>query len=133
MSENKDSHLQGVRHSLAHLLAASVVEMYPGAKNAIGPAIQNGFYQDFETPKPISDEDLPKIEAHMRELYKKWGKFERKEVGLDQARKQFAWNPYKVELAEEFVKGDKQLTFYISGGFVDLCKGGHIEDMQQVN
>src|SRR5215471_12134592 len=131
MSENKDSHLQGVRHSLAHLLAASVVEMYPGAKNAIGPAIDNGFYQDFETPKPISDDDLPKIEAYMRELYKKWGKFTRKEATIEEARKQFAWNPYKLELAEEFAEGGKQLTFYTSGDFVHLCKGGHIDDMRE--
>jgi threonyl-tRNA synthetase len=133
MQPKEDKHLQGIRHSLAHLLAASVVEMYPGAKNSIGPAVENGFYQDFETPKPISDEDLPKIEARMRELYKKWGKFMRKEATIEEARKQFAWNPYKLELAEEFAKGGKQLTFYISGDFVDLCKGGHVDDMRQVD
>lgn len=132
-TQEKTDRLNNVRHSLAHLLAATVVEMYPGAKNAIGPAIENGFYQDFETPHPISDEDLPKIEAHMRELLKTWGEFSRKEVALDEARRQFAWNPYKVELAEEIAQGDKQLTFYTSGNFVDLCKGGHIENMRDVD
>src|SRR3981081_370191 len=102
MEESKRAHLQSIRHSLAHLLAASVVEMYPGSKNAIGPAIENGFYQAFETQHPISNEDLPKIETHMRELYKKWSLFSRKEVTAEEARNQFAWNPYKLELLEEF-------------------------------
>lgn len=128
-----DEKLQGIRHSLAHLLAATVIEMYPGAKNAIGPAIENGFYQDFETPQPISEEDFPKIEAKMREKLKTWAAFERQEVSLDEARKQFAWNPYKLELIEEFAEGGKQLTFYKSGDFVDLCKGGHADDARDIN
>jgi threonyl-tRNA synthetase len=129
----ENSHVMSIRHSLAHLLAATVVEMYPGAKNAIGPAIEDGFYQDFETPVTISDEDLPKIEARMREVLKTWGAFTRKEVGIEEARQQFSWNPYKLELAEEFAEGGKQLTFYTSGEFVDLCRGGHVEDAHEIN
>jgi threonyl-tRNA synthetase len=132
-NQQDNSHVMGIRHSLAHLLAATVVEMYPGAKNAIGPAIEDGFYQDFETPVTISDEDLPKIEARMREVLKTWGAFERKEVGIEEARKQFDWNPYKLELAEEFAEGGKQLTFYTSGQFVDLCRGGHVDDAHEIN
>ena len=128
-----NQHILGIRHSLAHLLAATIVEMYPGAKNAIGPAIENGFYQDFETPEPISEEDFPKIEKRMREKLKSWGAFERKEVGVDEARKQFAWNPYKLELIDEFAEGGKQLTFYISGDFIDLCRGGHVDDAHEIN
>jgi threonyl-tRNA synthetase len=127
------NHVEGIRHSLAHLLAATVVEMYPGAKNAIGPAIENGFYQDFETPQPITDEDLPKIEAKMREVLKTWGAFERQEVSVDEARKQFDWNPYKSELIEDFSKDGKQLTFYTSGSFIDLCRGGHVDDAHEIN
>lgn len=130
---NDQSKLQGIRHSLAHLLAATVLETYPGSKNAIGPAIEDGFYQDFETPAPIKDEDLPKIEARMREILKTWGKFERREVNIDEARSQFAWNPYKLELIEDLAKEDKQLTFYTSGEFIDLCRGGHIDDAQEIN
>ncbi len=115
------------RHTLAHLLAASVREIYPGAKNAIGPAIDNGFYQDFELPTPISDKDLPKIEKKMQELLKQWKSFERKEVTPTEAKKEFAWNEYKVELIEEFSKENKQLTFYTVDGFIDLCRGGHSE------
>jgi threonyl-tRNA synthetase len=125
--------LQSIRHSLAHLLAATVVEMYPGAKNAIGPAIEDGFYQDFETPASIKDEDLPKIEARMREVLKSWGKFERREVNPDEAREQFAWNPYKLELIEDFAKNSQQLTFYTSGSFIDLCRGGHVDDAHEIN
>jgi threonyl-tRNA synthetase len=133
MAEKEVSQLHGIRHSLAHLLAATVVEMYPGAKNAIGPAIEDGFYQDFETPTPITDEDLPKIEARMREVLKTWGSFERSEVSIDDARKQFDWNPYKLELIEDFAKDSKQITFYKSGDFIDLCKGGHVESATEIN
>lgn len=131
--QEENTHVMEIRHSLAHLLAATVIEMYPGAKNAIGPAIENGFYQDFDTPVPISDEDLPKIEGRMREMLKTWGAFSRKEVSLEEARQQFAWNPYKLELSEELAEGGKQLTFYTSGEFVDLCRGGHIDDAHEIN
>lgn len=123
----KAEKLNNLRHTLAHLLAASVRELYPGAQNAIGPAVDDGFYQDFELPEPISDKDLPKIEKKMRELLKKWNAFERKEVTPEEAKKEFAWNKYKVELIEEFAKDEKNLTFYTCGGFIDLCKGGHLE------
>ncbi|MDO8594806.1 MAG: threonine--tRNA ligase [bacterium] len=120
-------HLAHIRHSLAHLLAASVRELYPGAKNAIGPSVDDGFYQDFELPQPISDKDLGKIEQKMREKIKDWKLFERSEVTPEEAKKEFAWNEYKTELIEEFSKEGKKLTFYTVGGFVDLCKGGHVE------
>ena len=124
--------LSKVRHTLAHLLAASVRELYPGAKNAIGPSVENGFYQDFDLPTKVGDEDLPKIEAKMRELLKTWSTFERREVTPDEALKEFAWNEYKTELINEFSEGGKNLTFYTNGGFVDLCKGGHTEDAREI-
>lgn len=133
MADTQQTDLQAVRHSLAHLLAATVIEMYPGAKNAIGPAIEDGFYQDFDTQGSITEEDLPKIEAKMREKLKTWERFERREVSADEARQQFAWNPYKLELIEEFAKDNNTpLTFYTSGDFVDLCRGGHVEDARQI-
>src|SRR3989338_7301299 len=119
--------LSHLRHTLAHLLAASVRELYPGAQNAIGPSVDDGFYQDFDLPNPISDKDLPKIEKKMRELLKGWKEFEKKDVTPEEAKKEFAWNPYKIELIEEFAKEGKKLTFYTCGGFIDLCKGGHLE------
>jgi threonyl-tRNA synthetase len=127
------SHVEEIRHSLSHLLAAAVLELYPGTKNTTGPAIENGFYEDFDTSAPITSDDLPRIEAHMHKLLKTWGLFERREVNAEQARSQFAWNPYKLELIEDFAKENKQLTFYTSGKFIDLCRGGHVENAREIN
>lgn len=125
--ENND-HLEGIRHTSAHLLAAAVRALYPGAQNSIGPAIENGFYQDFDMGDvTISDADLPAIEEKMRELVKNWDAFERREVSAEEAKKEFAWNSYKCELIDEFSQDGKQLTLYTAGGFVDLCRGGHSE------
>ena len=120
--------LANKRHTLAHLLAASMRDLYPDAQNAIGPAVDNGFYQDFEMEEAISDADLPKIEKKMKDKLKEWKSFERKEVGKIDALKEFSWNKYKSELIEEFAKEGKDMTFYTVGGFVDLCKGGHSEN-----
>src|SRR3989338_3904531 len=103
----KTDRLHNIRHTLAHLLAASVRELYDGAQNAIGPSVDDGFYQDFDLPQAISLEDLPKIEKKMRELLKNWNDFERKEVTIEEAKKEFSWNPYKIELIEEFAKEEK--------------------------
>ena len=128
-----DDNLQPLRHSLAHLLAAAVLELYPGAQNSIGPAIENGFYQDFDMPEPISEDDLPKIEKKMREILKSWGTFEGREVTPEEARKEFAWNAYKLELIEELVKSNTPITLYTSGSFIDLCRGGHLDDAKSIN
>ena len=125
--------IEGIRHSLAHLLAAAVRALYPGAMNAIGPAIKNGFYQDFELPKPISQDDLPKIEAKMRELLPQWTKWTKKVVTLKDVEKEFGWNRYKMELAKEFARDKKTLTFYTCGGLIDLCKGGHAFALSEID
>jgi len=118
--------LEDKRHTLAHLLAATVREMYPGVKNAIGPATENGFYQDFDLGgQKISESDFPKIEALMRKKLKSWTTFERNEVSIEEALKEFAWNEYKCELIKEFTIDNKAITFYTAGDFLDLCKGGH--------
>lgn len=125
---NKDSNLEHKRHTLAHLLACAVRTLYPNAKNAIGPAIENGFYQDFDLVETISDKDLLNIEKEMKKILKTWKSFEKKDVSEKEALKEFDWNEYKCELIKDFSKDGKQLTFYTSGGFVDLCKGGHSEN-----
>lgn len=125
MDKNK---LGNLRHSCAHLLAAAVKLLWPGTHNAIGPSIENGFYQDFDFGQAkISEEDLPKIEKKMQELVQTWGPFQTKEVSPEQARKDFANNPYKLELLEEFAKEGKKITENDPGNFLDLCKGGHTE------
>lgn len=127
-------HTDHIRHTLAHLLAASVRALYPGAQNAIGPAIENGFYQDFDMGDvKLSDADLPKIEAKMKDLLKNWSTFEKREVTTEEALREFAWNTYKTELIQEFATDAKTLTFYTNGGFVDLCKGGHVENATAID
>jgi threonyl-tRNA synthetase len=128
---NSSKNLDPIRHSCAHLLAAAVKQIWPDAKNAIGPSIETGFYQDFDMGDiKLTDADFEKIETKMRELLKNWHAFEVKEVSVEQAKKDFADNPYKLELIEEFGEQGKKLTENDPGNFLDLCKGGHCEDPQ---
>lgn len=114
--------LELLRHSCAHLLAAAIMELYPEALPTIGPAVENGFYYDFDNLK-ISEENFPAIEAKMIELVNNWSDFTKIEVSSNEALKRFNHNPYKLELIEEYK--NKGLTLYKSGDFIDLCRGGH--------
>jgi len=125
--------LEHLRHSIAHLLAAAVLELYPDAKRAIGPAIENGFYYDIEFVEPISDEDLPKIEEKMRELLPSWNQFESREVDVKAAKKLFKDNPYKEELINELETKGETITIYKSGNYEDLCRGGHVENVKDID
>jgi len=120
----KDSSIDNLRHSCAHLLAAAVMKLYPQALRTIGPAIDKGFYYDFDDLK-ISEADLPAIEAKMHELSKTWDRFEGREVSPEEAKKIYKDNPYKLDLIEEFA--GQKLTIYKSGDYEDLCRGGHID------
>lgn len=126
--EESASGIEHARHTLAHLLAAAVLELHPDTKLTIGPAVENGFYYDFEFVEPISDKDLPKIEKAMRKLLPSWKEFSHREVSADEARKIFAANPYKIELIEEIVSKGEKITLYTCGKFTDLCRGGHVEN-----
>jgi threonyl-tRNA synthetase len=150
--------LKILRHSTAHLMAAAVQALFPEAKFAIGPSVEEGFYYDMELPRPLVPEDLPVIEAKMRELAAQQLSFDRRELGMDAA---LAWacesqQPYKVEILEalrdhgtsrapspeprapspkideelagEAEAGASQVTFYQTGGFTDLCRGPHVPD-----
>ena len=132
MNQDREK-IDGIRHSLAHLLADTVKQMFPGSLNAIGPVIENGFYQDFEIKGKLKEEDLPKIEEAMRAKLNAWKGFSKKEVGLEEAKQVFGDNKYKIELAEEFAAGGKTLTIYTIGGFDDLCKGGHADDLSLID
>lgn len=125
--ENND--LNALRHSCAHLLAAAVMNLWPHAKRTIGPAIESGFYYDFDFGDvKISEEDFPKIEQEMRRLVKSWKSFERSEYTAEEAKNLYPGNEFKHELIEEFTDhGKKGVSFYTSGEFYDLCKGGHCE------
>jgi len=124
--------LMRMRHSFAHLLGAAVKELYPDAKIATGPAIDNGFYYDFDFTTPITDKDLVKIEQKMRELAKKVKSFDKAEISNKDAEKLFKGNPYKLELIKEYTKEGQTLTTYTSGDFVDLCAGPHVESMDEI-
>jgi threonyl-tRNA synthetase len=125
----ENQRLKNLRHSASHLLAAAVLVFWPKAKPTLGPAIENGFYYDFDFDDiKISQEDLPKIEKKMAEIVKNWLSFERIEMTEDQARKQFPDNLYKQELISEIVKKKQPITFYKSGNFQDLCGGGHCDN-----
>src|SRR3990167_6739780 len=122
-----DKYLDNLRHSCAHLLAAAVLKLWPKTKNAIGPAIENGFYYDFDFGRvKISEEDLPKIEREMHKIVQDWKGFEKNEVSENQANKIFKENLYKLELIEEFAKEGKKITTYKTGSFIDFFRRGPI-------
>src|SRR5262249_15054463 len=112
-------------------LAAAVMELWPDTKRTIGPHIEDGFYFDFEFAEPISEADFPKIEAKMHELVKSWHGFERHELSPAEAKKEYPGNVYKHQLIEKFAAEDKTISFYKSGEYWDLCKGGHIDHPDQ--
>lgn len=126
-----EDNLAKKRHTLAHLLAAAVLEIYPDTKLTLGPAIDGGFYYDMEFTQALTDADLPKIEKTMKKLLPKWTEFAHEEVSIEKAREIFAGNPYKLELIEEIVEKGEKITLYTCGGFTDLCRGGHSENPAQ--
>ncbi|MCA9391826.1 threonine--tRNA ligase [candidate division WWE3 bacterium] len=125
---NDKEKLQNLRHTSSHLLAAAVMELYSDAKRTLGPAIENGFYYDFDFTEAVSENDLAKIEDKMHELLPKWTEFTHKTVSADEAKQMFAGNEYKHELIDDFASKGEDLTVYECGGFVDLCKGGHVDN-----
>ncbi|MDP2917810.1 MAG: threonine--tRNA ligase [Dehalococcoidia bacterium] len=122
--------LETVRHSASHIMAEAVQSLFPGTKFGIGPAIENGFYYDFELPRPMSPEDLPQIEAKMAEIIASNQPFIRQEVSKEEARKLFSGQPYKLELIDELP--DAQVTAYRQGTFTDLCRGPHVSATGEV-
>ncbi len=130
--DNSQLELDALRHSCAHLFAAAVLEIWPKIKIVIGPPIENGFYYDLDSDVPISENDFPRIEQKMHELVKSWDHFEKKEVSAEEALKMVAGNQYKEELIQEYSGKGEKITFYKSGNFMDLCKGGHVENPSKV-
>lgn len=125
--------LEHIRHSLAHLLAAAVLRLFPDAQRTIGPAIDTGFYYDFEFPTAVTADDLPRIEKEMKKLLPSWTAFTHREVTPAEAREFFRDNPYKLELIDEIEAKGEKLTLYTSGDFTDLCRGGHVENPSSID
>ena len=125
----KEEQLKNNRHTLAHLLAQAVLDIYPNTKLTLGPAVDNGFYYDVDLgTEKIGDTDLAQIEAKMREFLPKWTEFTHREVSKEEAEKIFAGNEYKLELINEISERGEKITLYSCGGFEDLCRGGHAEN-----
>ena len=145
MSDKGDNdHLHKVRHSAAHVMAQAVLEKFPEGQVAIGPAIEDGFYYDFDLPRPLTPEDLEEIEARMKEIVAEDHPFEHRDISEAEARELFADQSYKLELIEDILAGagDEQgqasdeppkLSVYRHGSFVDLCRGPHVANTQQIN
>ncbi len=127
---NNENNLEILRHSLSHILAAAVQELWPGAKFAIGPAIENGFYYDIDFgDEKINDEDLREIEKKMDHLIKQNLKFDREEISAQEAlgREKERGQIYKEELIKDLMaQGEEKVSYYASGKFLDLCRGPHI-------
>jgi len=145
MSEHaQNDHLLRLRHSASHVMAQAVLEKFPGAKLAIGPAIETGFYYDFDLPRPLTPEDLAEIEARMREIIAEGYDFVYQEISEEEARRLFADQPYKLELIEGILAGGVDedgnpteerpvLSIYRHGPFVDLCRGPHVSNTREIN
>ena len=113
-------------HTTSHIMAQAVMRLYPGTKFSIGPAIENGFYYDFDMEQPLSTEDLPKIEAEMKKIIKEDLPLERFALPAGKAKELMAGQPYKEELIEEHAGKGEDISFYKQGDFTDLCAGPHL-------
>jgi threonyl-tRNA synthetase len=138
-NDHSPEKLDHIRHSLAHLLAAAVLKEFPDAKLGIGPTIENGFYYDFLLPRAVTPDDLKTLEKTMRSFVNKKLPFTGREVTPDEARTIFAGQPFKLDLINDFTgegeagKKQERLTVYETGGvFMDLCRGGHVENTAEI-
>ena len=123
--------LEVIRHSAAHVLAEAATKLYPGTKVAIGPAIKDGFYYDFEFPEAVGEDDLPRITEEIRRLVSSGATFKRREVNKEEAAEIFAAEPYKLELIRDLPE-DATISVYNQGNFLDLCRGPHVPDTARV-
>ena len=140
----EDLKVYRIRHSTAHIMAQAVLEKFPDAKYAIGPAIDEGFYYDFDLPRTLTPEDLDEIQQRMVEIIKGDYHFDRKVISADEARKVFKDQPYKLELIAGLEKGEvdehgnplaekPEISLYSHASFTDLCRGPHVESTREIN
>ncbi len=124
--------LEKLRHSTAHVMAEAVLDMFPDAKIAIGPSIEDGFYYDFDLPRSLTPEDLEGIEEKMKEFLREEHQFEKKVVSREEAIEVFRDQPYKLELIKDLPAGE-DISTYTVGHFTDLCRGPHMESTKEIN
>jgi len=128
--QTEEEKLETMRHSASHVMAEAVQSIFPDAKFGIGPAIEDGFYYDFDLPRPLNPDDLPLIENKMKEIIASNLPFTRKDVTKEKARKLFANQPYKLELIDELP--DEKVSIYQQGSFLDLCRGPHVNSTGEI-
>ncbi len=139
----KESELYRIRHSASHVMAQAVLEMFPEGKIAIGPATDDGFYYDFDLPRPLTPQDLEVLEKRMGEIIHQDHPFVYREVSADEARQRFADQPYKLELINDLEAGGQdehgnpisepvKISFYSHGDFTDLCRGPHVANTKEI-
>ncbi len=140
----QQTELYKIRHSLSHVMAQAVLEIFPTGKIAIGPPVEDGFYYDFDLPRPLTPEDLEQIEQRMKAILKKKHPFQRRDLSAAEAKQLFATQPYKIELIDGLEKGGLDeygnpssepvtISTYQHDKFEDLCKGPHVENLGQIN
>lgn len=129
-----DEKLQTIRHSCAHVMAEAILKLFPGTKIAIGPAIDNGFYYDFDFPTDtkFTEDDFQTVEKEMRKIIAGNHNFERKEVSKEEALKLFSGQDYKIELINDLPEGET-ITTYEQDEFLDLCRGPHVSNTKEIN
>ena len=130
LNPENNARLEAMRHSASHIMAQAVLELFPGARLGIGPAIENGFYYDFELPRPLTMDDLPAITKRMSAVIEQSAPFEQRDVTKDEARKIFFDQPFKLELIDEIA--GELVSIYCHNGFTDLCKGPHVATTGEV-
>jgi threonyl-tRNA synthetase len=123
--------LEPIRHSASHVMAQAVLEKFPEGKLAIGPAIEDGFYYDFDLPRPLTPQDLEQIEARMKEIIKGKYEFAYREISREDALELFKDQPYKLELIADLPE-DEAISVYTHDTFTDLCRGPHVENTAQI-
>ena len=128
----KSEKLPLIRHSIAHIMAEAVMNLFPGTKVAIGPAVEHGFYYDFDLPTSITQDDLARIEKEMRRLLSTPQNFVKEVIGRQEALELFKDQPYKCELINDLPQ-DAEISIYRSGNFVDLCRGPHVANSKEIN
>ncbi len=140
----EESDLYRIRHSAAHVMAQAVLEMFPTGKYTIGPPVEDGFYYDFDLPRPLTPEDLEVIEKRMRQIILERHPFVKEVISAEEARRIFKDQPYKLELIAGLEQGGfdeygnpldvkPEISIYKHGNFVDLCRGPHVENTSQIN
>lgn len=121
-----------IRHTVAHVMAEAVLRKFPEAKIAIGPPIENGFYYDFDLPRPLKEDDLPEIEEEMRSIIQGKHEMVKQVISREEAKSIFADQPYKLELVDAIPEGD-EVSLYTVDQFTDLCRGPHVENTSKIN